>query len=427
MPDLPIASALRDELRALWPRDDYSRIPFRLYHDPDLYREELARIFGGPTWNYLCLEAEIPEPGDFRTTLLGEKPIVVTRKEDGALAAFVNRCSHRGAIVRREAFGNAKEHICVYHRWCYAQDGSLTGVPFRRGVGGKGGMPDDFKPAQHGLQKLRVESLNGVVFGTFATEVEALRDYLGPVMVAHIGRLMHKPIRILGYQRQTVYGNWKLYMENVRDSYHGGLLHEFQNTFGISRVTQVGGARMDARHRHHVTYSSAAEEKNSSGLHKDAGVANDRLRLADARLLDYVPEFSDGQQLTISSVFPNAVFQQIRNCLATRQLRSRGVDEFDLIFTLYGYADDTPELLSLRLAQANMIGPAGYISMEDGEAIEIVHRATRGEPERSGLLEMGGLGAIPDEIRFRTSEVSIRGFWSYYAALMNLEPDGVSQ
>ena len=421
------ADSITDELKALWPRNDYSRVPFRFYHDERLYREELERIFRGPAWSYLCLEAEIPAPGDFKTTLVGETPIVVTRKDDGGIAAFVNRCAHRGAIVRREAFGNAKEHICVYHRWCYAQDGSLTGVPFRRGVGGKGGMPDDFDPKDHGLQKLRVGSIRGVVFGTFSGEAEDLADYLGPVMTAHMERLMHKPIRILGYQRQTVFGNWKLYMENVRDSYHGGLLHEFQNTFGISRVTQVGGARMDARHRHHITYSSAAEAKDGSQLHKDAGVANDRLQLADGRLLEYVPEFADGQQLTISSVFPNAVFQQIRNCLATRQLRPRGVDEFDLVFTIYGYEDDSPEMLDLRLAQSNMIGPAGYISMEDGEAIEITHRATRGEHGKSGLLEMGGLGAIPDEIKFRTSEVSIRGFWSYYAALMNMEPEGDSR
>ena len=415
---------ITEELKALWPRNDYSRVPYRYYHDEALYQEELERIFRGPTWSYLCLEAEIPKPGDYRTTLVGETPVVVTRKDDGVVAAFVNRCGHRGAIVRREAFGNAKEHICVYHRWSYAQDGSLTGVPFRRGVGGKGGMPEDFDPKQNGMQKLTVRSIRGVVFGTFAAEVETLEDYLGPVMVAHIERLMHKPIRILGYQRQTVYGNWKLYMENVRDSYHGGLLHEFQNTFGISRVTQVGGARMDARHRHHVTYSSAKETGDGTQLHKDAGVENDRLRLADASLLEYKPEFADNQQLTISSVFPNAVFQQIRNCLATRQLRPRGVGEFDLLFTIYGYEDDTPGMLAMRLVQANMIGPAGYISMEDGEAIEIVQRATKGERTISGLLEMGGLGPIPDEIKFRTSEVSIRGFWSYYASLMNMEPEG---
>src|SRR5579883_2636403 len=49
---------------AIWPALDYSRVPYRLYHDAEIYREEQARIFNGPVWNYLGLEAEIPEPGD---------------------------------------------------------------------------------------------------------------------------------------------------------------------------------------------------------------------------------------------------------------------------------------------------------------------------------------------------------------------------
>ena len=77
------AIPITEELRTLWPRNDYSRVPFRFYHDAGLYQEELERVFRGPTWSYLCLEAEIPAPGDFRTTLVGETPIVVTRKDDG--------------------------------------------------------------------------------------------------------------------------------------------------------------------------------------------------------------------------------------------------------------------------------------------------------------------------------------------------------
>lgn len=34
-----------------WPRNDYSRVPCRLYHDPDLYAREQERIFEGPTWS----------------------------------------------------------------------------------------------------------------------------------------------------------------------------------------------------------------------------------------------------------------------------------------------------------------------------------------------------------------------------------------
>jgi anthranilate 1,2-dioxygenase large subunit len=43
-----------------WPRDDFSRVQYRLYHDSSIYEQEHERIFRGPTWSLLCLEAEIP-------------------------------------------------------------------------------------------------------------------------------------------------------------------------------------------------------------------------------------------------------------------------------------------------------------------------------------------------------------------------------
>jgi anthranilate 1,2-dioxygenase large subunit len=131
---------------------------------------------------------------------------------------LVNRCAHRGAIVRRELRGNATDHICIYHRWCYGLDGKLQGVPFRRGLKGKGGMSPDFDMAEHGLQSLRVASHKGVIFASFRSDVERLEDYLGPVFVHHLDRLFGKPIRILGYHRQRTFGNWKLYLENNRDT-----------------------------------------------------------------------------------------------------------------------------------------------------------------------------------------------------------------
>src|SRR5579859_1425403 len=103
--------------KGIWPAKDYSRVPYRLYHDAELYAREQERIFRGPTWNFLGFEAEIPNPGDFRQTLVGETPIVVNRGEHGEVTAFVNRCAHRGAMVRRELSGNAKQHICIYHQW----------------------------------------------------------------------------------------------------------------------------------------------------------------------------------------------------------------------------------------------------------------------------------------------------------------------
>ena len=87
---------------AIFPRHDYSRIPYWLYHDREIYDLEQERIFKGPTWSYAALEAEIPNPGDFLTCFIGETPIIVNRALDGSIHAMVNRCAHRGALVCRE-------------------------------------------------------------------------------------------------------------------------------------------------------------------------------------------------------------------------------------------------------------------------------------------------------------------------------------
>src|SRR4051794_35886060 len=59
-----------------WPAEGATRVPYWVYQDQDIYREEQQRIFHGPTWSYLCLEAELPEPGSFVTTFVGEMPLV---------------------------------------------------------------------------------------------------------------------------------------------------------------------------------------------------------------------------------------------------------------------------------------------------------------------------------------------------------------
>ncbi|MEO7403001.1 MAG: Rieske 2Fe-2S domain-containing protein [Burkholderiales bacterium] len=409
-----------------WPRDDYSRIPYYLYHDEAIYRLELERIFHGPVWNYLALEAEVPTPGDYRTVWVGETSVVVSRSENGAIHAFVNRCAHRGAQVVRKTHGNAAEHVCIYHRWCYSNAGDLIGVPFRRGLKGQGGMPADFEPKNHGLKKLRVENFHGVLFGTFAENVEPLADYLGAFGRGMIERFMHKPLRVLGYQRQMIRGNWKHYNENLRDTYHASLLHEFFVRYGVDRATQKGGVKMDDRHRHNMNHAYAATDTQDdarAAYAGQAGVAVDRLQLRETAFLQYRPEFADGMNLAAPCIFPNMLLIQINNTLATRQLRPKGKDAFEIFQTVFGYADDTPEMTEHRLLQTNLIGPAGFVSMEDGEAIEIAHKATSREPDGHTVIEMGGRGPIADATH-RLTEVPIRGFWSYWAELMGAEPTG---
>ena len=417
---------MKNEPNVLFPEPDYSRVPFGIYHDAEIYEQEMERIFRGPTWLFLGLECEIPNPGDYRTSWLGDTPVIYNRGQDGAVHCFVNRCAHRGAIVRRENYGNTDEHTCIYHRWCYDLEGNLIGVPFQRGVQGKGGMADDFDKTDHPLRKLRVGTYGGILFATFrGEEVETLETYLGPNHRSHLDRIMHKPLKVLGYQRQLIAGNWKLYNENLRDQYHGSLLHEFQSTFGIARITQNGGAKLDPRHRHNISWSEEGtdDEEEARRAYQDAKVKQGVLTLKDDSYIWFVPEYDDGISISICSIFPNACVQQIRNSLATRQIRPKGMDAFELYWTVFGYEDDDAEMTSHRLLQSNMIGPAGLISMEDGEAVEIAHRAPLRDGDHCSVIEMGGGGEILTDINFKASDIAVRGFWSYYAELMGMEPE----
>jgi len=203
------------------------------------------------------------------------------------------------------------------------------------------GLDPSFDMAAHGLRNLRVASVNGALFGTLADDVEPLEDYLDAPVLAQLRRLFDRPVTILGYNRQRIRANWKLYAENTRDNYHASLLHEFLVTFGLDRSTQVGGVKMDARHRHNITWAEA--ESDTAELAQEAyGAARVRsnyLSLKEPELVRFRRERADPLNIAITSVFPSAVFVQISNSLAVRQIRSRGVDEVEIFQTMLGYAD----------------------------------------------------------------------------------------
>jgi anthranilate 1,2-dioxygenase large subunit len=129
-----------------------------------------------------------------------------------------------------------------------------------------------------------------------------------------------------------------------------------------------------------------------------------------------VPEYEEVATNHIQPIFPQLVIQQIHNTLVCRQLLPKGPDHFELVFHFFGYEDDTPEMRRLRIKQANLVGPAGYISMEDTEATELVQRGTVRDGEKSSVIEMSR--AAPDEQATLITESLIRRFWVGYQKLM---------
>ena len=401
-----------------WPAEGVVRVPYWVYSDRDLFQEEQERIFRGATWNFLCLEAELPQPNTYRTSSLGTMPIVVTRDAGGVLHAFENRCAHRGSLLVINERGEAKDITCVYHNWSYDLCGNLTGVAFRRGIGGKGGMAAECRPEVHGPRKLRVETLNGLVFGTMSTETPPLEQYLGPEIVKHIKRVMRAPVRLLGGYSQVLPNNWKLYMENVKDSYHASLLHTFFTTFRINRLSQKGGLVVNHSGGAHISYSMSADVAGKEYEQAGMRTAQEGFTLEAPELLQSVDEFGDGIGLQILAVFPNFVLQQIRNSLAVRRVVPRDLEKTELMWTAFGFVSDDDELNELRLRQANLIGPAGFVSMEDGAATAFVQRGVNAAADVLSVVEMGGSGIASDESRI--TEAAVRGFWTTYRQNMGL-------
>ncbi len=416
--EAPIDRADSSDVR--FPRDDGSRVPYKVFSSQAVYEREQERIFRGPTWSFVALEAEIPKPGDFKSTFVGDTPVVVTRGEDGALAAWVNRCAHRGAQVCRKARGNASSHTCVYHQWSFDSRGDLLGVPFRRGQKGMAGMPADFDPKNHGLRKLRVDSYKGLVFATFSDEVAPLPDYLGAQMRPWIDRIFHKPIEYLGCTRQFSKSNWKLYFENVKDPYHASMLHLFHTTFNIFRVGMKARSIPDATHGLHsiITMTKTRDDADTASAYKQQNIRSfdEGFSLEDDSILGLVSEYDEDTTNHIQPIFPQLVIQQIHNTLVARQLLPKGPKNFELIFHFFGYADDTPELRNLRIKQANLVGPAGYISMEDTEATELVQRGTVRDANAASVIEMAR--GNPDQQDTAITESLIRRFWVGYQQLM---------
>jgi phenylpropionate dioxygenase-like ring-hydroxylating dioxygenase large terminal subunit len=401
-----------------WPSEGLTRIPYWIYSDRDLYAEEQARIFRGDAWTFLCLEAELPRPNTFRTSNLGDMPVVVTRDKDGVIHAFENRCAHRGSLLCLKERGEAREIVCVYHNWTYDLTGKLTGVAFRRGVGGKGGMPADSRPDEHAPRRLRVEVFAGLVFGTLGADAVPVEKYLGPDIAAKVRRVMKAPARLLGGYSQILPGNWKLYMENVKDSYHASLLHMFFTTFRLNRLSQKGGLVVSEDGGNHISYSMAADVAGKEYEQAGMRTAHSGYSLEAPELLKNVDEYGDGIGLQILSVFPGFVLQQIRNSLAVRRVVPQGLERTELVWTCFGYETDDEPLTELRLRQANLIGPSGFISMEDGAATGFVQRGIRGAGEAESVVEMGGSGTASEESR--VSEAAVRGFWKAYRQYMGM-------
>ncbi len=405
----------------VWPSDGLSAIPDWIYTSSEIYEREIERIFHGRTWNFVALEAEVPEPGSYKRSFVGPTPVVVARGKDGAVHVFENRCAHRGAELCRPQSGKVTEFVCPYHQWTYDLAGNLTAVPFRRGIHREGGMPQDFKLEDHGLLRLKVATRGGAVFASFAQDMESLEDYIGPEVLKDFDATFDgRKLSILGYYRNTVPANWKMYHENLKDPYHATLLHAFLVSFGLLVAGNKSAMVVDATGRHGTMASAKPPEgpKLDTETKTQMRAFSEGMKLADPRLLDYVREFDSPWSVTMQTIWPNFIVQRELNTLGVRQIVPRGPNEFLMIWTMFGYEGDSDEMTRHRLRQGNLMGPSGFLGIEDNEAMRFVQQGMTRSVSDTSCVALGG----PEEgtTSHIITEAAIRSLYRNYREVMGL-------
>jgi phenylpropionate dioxygenase-like ring-hydroxylating dioxygenase large terminal subunit len=204
-----------------------------IYAYPDVARAEQTKIF-----QRLPMMAahshELPEPGSFLALQLNRSPVLLTRREDGAIAAFLNVCRHRGSRVVAAECGRRRAFPCPYHGWTYGNDGALRSI----GFGDSFGMTPS---PERGLVRLPAEERHGFIW--------VVENPAGSLDVrAHLGEDMDAALADYGMDRWFFYKrhvfdfpqNWKVMMDGLIDGYHVQFLHGktispyfFPNMMGI--------------------------------------------------------------------------------------------------------------------------------------------------------------------------------------------------
>ncbi|MBC7162115.1 MAG: Rieske 2Fe-2S domain-containing protein [Immundisolibacter sp.] len=221
------------------PQDGVLRIHLDLFRDPELFELEMRYIYER-SWVFVGHAAQIPQPNDFITGVVGRTPIILQRGGDGQVRAFINHCSHRGATVATTQAGNARRHKCPYHGWMFDSTGKCLQVTDEA----LGGYTDAFRRLSHDLpQVARLEEYRGFFFASLNPDVMPLREYLGDAAVFMDSWIDQSPDGlevVRGDANFTYGGNWKMVFENCLDIYHAKTLHASFGTMVMNRVKRQG-------------------------------------------------------------------------------------------------------------------------------------------------------------------------------------------
>jgi 3-phenylpropionate/trans-cinnamate dioxygenase alpha subunit len=361
-----------------------------IFADPDIYADELQRIFT-KSWLFLGHESQIPKAGDFFGSYMAEDPVFMVRQKDGGIAAFLNQCRHRGMRVCRAEAGNAKNFTCTYHGWSYDIAGALKALPHEEQYG-------EIDKQEWGLRRVpRVESYKGLVFGNWDTQAPTLHDYFGEARF-YVDGLVDRneggTEAIGGVHKWVIGCNWKMPAEQFSsDMYHAAFSH-------ISALEATMPDDYDPE-KHSLGDRDGLQFWTEEG-HGGGYFVHDRPTppmWVDPLTKKFLEESFEESATRIGrlnatrvsghhTIFPN--FSWLNGTYTIRVWHPRGPDKIEVWAWVLVPAKASAEVKNaMRKTALRTFGPSGMLEQDDGENWSEVQKVLKGAAAREARLCYG--------------------------------------